>query len=82
MDAEQFLAIIRNDVQKLIPDSPFVLGTIPADYVSGRPRIQFDGESSASTKTYPYLSSYTPAANDRVLLGQAGHGWVVLGEVT
>ena len=59
----------------------FRIGTIPGSYVSGRPTVQFDGEGAASTKTYPYLSSYAPAANHRVLLGKVGNGWVVLGRI-
>lgn len=59
----------------------FRLGTIPGDYVSGRPTVQFDGESTASTRTYPYLASYTPAAGDRVLVAMVGHSGVVLGKV-
>jgi hypothetical protein len=37
-------------------------------YSSGRPLLIFDGESVISGKSYPYLSSYTPAANDRVMI--------------
>ena len=63
-------------------DSPaFRLGTIPSTYTSGRPQVQFDGESAASTRTYPYLGSYTPAANDRVLVAMVGHGGIILGKV-
>jgi hypothetical protein len=57
------------------------LGTIDAGYVSGRPRVVFDGESAASTRAYPYASSYAPAAGDRVLLVRSGHTWVVLCKV-
>lgn len=78
MRPEDLIETIRGQ-----PDTKqyFRLGAIPGDYVSGRPSVQFDGESSASTKTYPYLSSYTPAANDRVLLSRVGNGWVVLGMI-
>lgn len=58
--------------------SPFRLGTIPADYVSGRPRVQFDGESEASIRTFPYAASYTPTANHRVLVAMVGHSGVVI----
>lgn len=43
-------------------------GTVDTDYISGRPNIIFDGNDTASTKKYPYLSSYTPTANDRVMI--------------
>lgn len=78
MKAEDFLKIVRDQGD----NSPvFLLGTIPASYTTGRPTIQFDGESIASTRAYPYLSSYTPAANDRVLLAVVEHGAVILGKV-
>lgn len=57
------------------------LGKVSSTYVSGRPTVVFDGETTASTRTYPHLSSYAPAANDRVLLIGAGTTWVVLGKV-
>ncbi|MGG3737527.1 hypothetical protein [Aeribacillus pallidus] len=41
---------------------------VDPDYTSGRPRLIFDGETSVSGKAYPYLSSYTPQPNDRVML--------------
>jgi hypothetical protein len=57
------------------------LGKVASGYSSGRPTIVFDAETVASTRTYPYLGSYTPAANDRVLLIGAGNTWVVLGKI-
>jgi hypothetical protein len=74
---EQFLMITETKSQP----PPYKLGTIPADYVSGKPTVQFDGESSPSIKTYPYLSSYTPSANDRVLVAMVGHGGVIIGKI-
>lgn len=56
-------------------------GTIPAGYVSGRPTVLFDGESAASTKTYPYLASYAPAVGNRVALVRAGATWLIIGRV-
>lgn len=75
---EEFVSLVigQGDNQRA-----FALGTIPGSYTSGRPTVTFDGESTVSTKAYPYLSPYTPAANDRVLLARVGHGWVILGEV-
>ena len=74
---EDFLEIVKSGAK----DVQFKIGAIPGTYVSGRPTILFDGESAASTKTYPYLSSYTPTASDRVLLARVGNGWVVLGRI-
>ena len=44
--------------------------------------VQFDGETSASTKLYKRLSSYSsPAVNDRVLLVKVGGTYVILGKI-
>ena len=64
------------------PGTSFLIGTIPASYATGRPTIIFDGESVASVRTYPYLSSYTPTAEDRVLIAVVGRSGVVLGKIT
>lgn len=61
------------------------LGTIPADYVSGSPRVIGDGEAEPSTKVYPVIQSYTPgtppAPGDRVMMQRQGQGWVVAGKI-
>lgn len=44
-------------------------------------RVRFDGETEWTTKAYPSLSSYTPVANDRVLMLPAGDSYVILGAV-
>lgn len=75
---ETFLNVMRKPEDDT---DTFRLGTIPDTYSSGRPTITFDGETTTSTKTYPYLSSYAPAANHRVLLARVGHTWVVVGRV-
>ena len=80
MDAVEFIGII-NKMGKSGKKPVFRLGAIPSDYVSGRPAIIFDGETVATTRTYPYLSSYTPAADDRVLLAMVGNSGVILGKV-
>lgn len=63
------------------PGEAIKLATVDPAYAAGRPKITFDGETTLSTKTYPYLASYTPGANDRVLLVQSGHTWVIIGEI-
>lgn len=78
MEQEEFLYIVRGDESQ---PSPFRLGTIPASYTTGRPPVLFDGETTASTRTYPYISNYSPTANDRVLLAKVGNGWVIVGKV-
>lgn len=79
MRAEEFMEIFSSSDQQ---PSPFRLGKISATYTSGRPQVLFDGETIASTRTYPYLARYTPAANERVLLAKVGNGWVVIDKVT
>lgn len=61
-------------------DTTFKLGRIDPNYSNGRPRIIFEGESSPSLKVYPYLSSYTPVANDIVLLARVSNSYVILGK--
>lgn len=46
-----------------------------------RPPVIFDGESEASTRTFPYLASYTPVAGDVVLLVSVSHGWIILDRI-
>ncbi|MEW6047863.1 MAG: hypothetical protein AB1609_15525 [Bacillota bacterium] len=77
MRPEDFLDIMRRSTGPPV----FRLGTIPAGYTSGRPQVQFDGEGSPSTRTWPYLASYAPAAGDRVLVAMLGNGGVVLGKI-
>ncbi len=77
MNTEDFLRIINNDNKNIA----FRLGKIDPEYSSGRPKIVFDGESTASTKQYPYLSSYEPTAGDRVLLAKIAGSYVILGKV-
>jgi hypothetical protein len=50
--------------------------------ITGGVAVQFDGETSASTKLYKRLSSYSsPAVNDRVLLVKVGGTYVILGKI-
>jgi hypothetical protein len=73
-----------NTIRALQPEQESVtkMGAIPGTYVSGRPAVIFEGEATATTKTYPYLSSYTPTIGDKVLLIRAGSTWVILGKIT
>ncbi|HWQ29863.1 MAG TPA: hypothetical protein VN549_02645 [Negativicutes bacterium] len=77
ISSEELLAITNGSPEK----SDRRLGTIDPFYTSGRPRIVFDGETAASQKRYPYLSSYTPVANDRVLLERVKGSYIVMGKV-
>jgi hypothetical protein len=76
------LEAFKGMIQELAKqDAPFSLGKVSSTHSSGRPQIVFDGEESASSKKYPYLSSYTPSANDRVLLVNVGGSHVVVGKI-
>lgn len=58
------------------------LGTVDPAYVSGDPKVKFDRDAELSGKTYKPLASYTPAANDRVVLMRCGKAsWVILGKL-
>lgn len=61
---------------------PPLLGTIDPDYTSGSPRVTFDGESTMSTKLYPYLESYQPRPGDRVLLTPIGASYMIVGAIS
>lgn len=62
MDA--FLDAFKNEAPKKLVQ----FAAIESGYVSGRPRLVFDGESVATVKAYPYISTYTPVAGDRVMV--------------
>ena len=62
-------------------ESDFKLGTVSDLFENGTAKIQFDGEETPSEKQYAYLSSYTPAKDDRVLLGATGGTYIILGKV-
>lgn len=57
------------------------IGTIKSNTSGSGVTVQIDGESSATTKKYTYLSSYTPAVNDRVLIAEVGGSYVILGKI-
>lgn len=78
MRADEFVQIM-SELNK--DKKAFSLGVIDPNYTSGRPRIVFDGESVPSTKSYPYLASYTPVANHRVILANIAGTHVVLGRI-
>ena len=78
IDARGFARLLTSSGDQSIS---FRLGYIDSGYVSGLPQIVFDGETSASARLYPYLASYTPAADDRVLVAMVGHSGVVVGRI-
>ena len=59
--------------------SEYKLGTVTS--TSGGVFVRFDGETTASQKSYKRLASYSPAVNDRVLLIKVGGTYIILGRV-
>jgi hypothetical protein len=53
-------------------------GQIPGSYVSGDPTVVITGQSTA-TGPYQHLTSYTPHANDTVLLIPVGQTYIIAG---
>ena len=49
---------------------------------SGRAYIQFYGESSPSSKLYPYIEGYKPTVGDEVLLFQQGSTFIIGGKIS
>lgn len=49
---------------------------------NGRAYVQFYGESSASTKLYPYIDGYKPAVGDSVLMVQQGSTFIIVGKIS
>lgn len=77
LTAEIFWDIIKSIKAPVVSK----MATIDPNYSSGRPRVIIDGETEVGGKRYPYLSSYTPKANDRVELLKVSGTWVVQGKV-
>jgi hypothetical protein len=73
IDHEFFISAFMNPKQEKIVQ----FARVDPNYTSGRPRLIFDGENTVSGKAYPYLASYTPAANDRVMVVKG----VVIGKI-
>lgn len=76
----EFVDWLKRLVRSLT-EEVYAIGTIDPNYTSGRPRVKFDGETTISTKQYPYLSSYTPKAGDRVLMIRTRYGYLILGKI-
>lgn len=89
MELDAFMNAISELVEKQVrrqiatPETgaSFIRFGIVSD-IDGRPKVQFDDETEASGRRYPYLSSYTPMLDDRVMLIRGGSGtWVVVGKI-
>lgn len=61
---DEFVRMFSNEQKEKIVK----FGKVDPNYISGRPSLIFDGETLPTIKKYPYLSSYTPSVNDRVMI--------------
>ena len=81
--------IIREEIRKQIRGGrrkreprQHVLAMIEDNYSSGRPKvIMEDDPSGTPIGPYPYLSTYSPNAGDRVLMAKTGRKYVILGKI-
>ena len=77
IDPRDFLATVQT-----APNSRGArLATIDPDYASGVPRVTFDGDSTLSAGGFPFIESYDPSPEDRVVMLPVGNSYVILGSV-
>lgn len=60
---------------------PFHLAKVTS-LSNGRAYVQFYGESTPSSKLYPYLEGYKPKVNDDVLMLRQGSTYIIAGKVS
>lgn len=60
---------------------PFHLAKVTS-LSSGRAYVQFYGDSSPSSKLYPYLEGYKPSVNDDVLMLRQGSTYIIAGKIS
>lgn len=75
---DDFLDIVSG---KSKDNNTFKMAKISPNYSGGKPSVIFDGEDIVTQKQYVYLSSYTPQANDRVVMVKVKNSYVILGKV-
>lgn len=61
-------------------DKSFAFGVIDAVYSNGCTVI-FDGETASSPKQYTSIKTFSPAAEQRVMLAKVQGSWVILGPI-
>lgn len=61
---------------------PLYLATVGSYTAGAGATLIFDGQTTATTKRYKRLASYTPAAGDRVLVAKISGSYVILGKIT
>lgn len=73
MDVNTFLDLTE-DKRPVVQIS---FGKIPSSYTSGRPSVILDGTTTPTVKKYPYIGTYTPVANHRIMIVQG----VIMGNI-
>lgn len=73
IDANDFLDLMDDKT----PQVSVKFGKIPSNYTSGRPTVVLDGMTIPTIKRYPYIGSYVPKANARVMIVQG----VIIGDI-
>lgn len=58
-----------------------IIATIITASSSAGCTILIDGETTATTKKYKRISSYSPAVGDRVLVAEIAGSYVIIGKV-
>jgi hypothetical protein len=75
MNAFEFVSIFKNpETQKEVQ-----FGKVDPGYVTGRPSVIYDTDiiSGTLSKPLPYIESYTPSPNDRVMIVKG----VIIGKI-
>lgn len=63
-------------------DKPYLIAVVdPAYNGVGDPKVTFEGETTMSGKTYPYISTIYPRPSDRVILAPVGTSYVIIGSL-
>ena len=60
---------------------PFHLAKVTS-LSNGRAYVQFYGDSSPSSKLYPYIEGYKPTVNDDVLMLRQGSTYIIAGKIS
>lgn len=85
MSTEQRLTKLETRTSGIDSGMPLAVlpGVISSSYTSGDPMVVINGAATA-TGPYKYLTSYTPVANDSVILAPIGPSktYVVLGRLS
>lgn len=75
-------AFVKATKEPSSADRPVRLAVVDATYMTGWPKVTFEGESTLSGKQYPHVDSYSPAPGDRVVLVPVGTTYLIVGAVS